>query len=215
MKKLIAIVLTAVFVLSGCSANLLDPTLLPAAADAQQTAELQSTAEPTSEATIEPTQEPTPELTVEPTLAPTATPIRMPGIVGSQAYDIIISLENSGVTEPPTQSIPYGFYWQSSITDVGVQFMYDITANDNHELAFATFTVFGEDTVGVLAYCASLPYEKADPDEAMAFVNEHLGEDAQVTIGDAIFTLKQFDGGTMLDVSVVGYDDYISQLIGG
>lgn len=192
-----------------------EPTLSEVQADVTATPTTIPASTPTP--TLKPVATSALESTPEPSLEPSTTVLKMPGIKGSQAYDVILSLEQNGVAEPDTQTISNGFYWQSSITDVGVQFMYDITANEDHEIACATFTVFEEDTVGVLAYCASLPYDAADSDAAMAFVNAHLGEDAQTTIGDAIFTLTQLkDGtGTMLDISVVGYDDYVMQLIGG
>lgn len=93
MKKLIAIVLAAVFVLAGCSANLLDPTLLPAAADEQQTAELQSTAEPTSEATLEPTEKPKAEAAYEITYQNVFSWVNS---IGTTHAQIIVEITNTG-----------------------------------------------------------------------------------------------------------------------
>lgn len=203
-----------------------EPTSTPA-----PTSTPQPTATPTPQPTATPTQEPTATPTQEPTQAPTATPIPtntpeptetpeptpaplvMPGIGGSNAYDIVLSLVKHGIEKPKTQHIDGGFEWAAS-TSLGYAYIsYDVVANDRHEVCHATFSFNGED-IGFLTFAATMPYDKADKDTAKDFVSEHIwdgeGNNAEKIIGDAKFTVYPRDNGATLiieDVDAAAYYD--------
>lgn len=180
---------------------------LPSSNDIQPAKSAPTAASPASTAV------PTPS----PTAAPTAVPSpKIPGIGGSQAYDVIISLEENGVKRPETKTTEDGlFEWLSETVQFGDTFVtYEIHANENHEILDATFNMFGADN-GFLSFAATLPYSCAEKEKAVQFVKEHMtGENASITIGDAIFSIYPHEkGGAMLTIQDIDADAFYSELI--
>lgn len=149
------------------------------------------------------------ETTVEDSSAANATFSGMPGIVGSQVYDLILSLENEGIPKAETVNIDGGFQYTSSTT----QYAYSITANSDHEIASAQFFVFEGGDKAYLSFCATLPYEEASPDDASQWVQENIGTDNSTMFGDAIFSLSSGTQGPILTIKSVRFDDYILSMI--
>lgn len=131
---------------------------------------------------------------------------KMPGIPGSQVYDIIISLEDSGIPKADTVTNDDGFQYDSVTTD----YAYSITANSDHEVSCAVFYVFSEeDTEGYLKYCASMPYDTSDSEAAQAWVDENLGSESETTFGEALYVLSVGNQGPVLTIKSTGFDDYV------
>lgn len=145
-----------------------------------------------------------------------AEQINMPGIDGSQAYDIIISLKELGIPQPDTKSIDGGFQWTSENATMGTtSIMYDITANENHEICTATFNMRGSDN-GFLSWVGSLPYDSADTEKTQSFISSHLtGEDASLIVGDALWEIFPYEDGegAMLRLSDVESAAYYDALL--
>lgn len=164
------------------------------------------------------TQAPTQAPTLSPTATPEPTPEKLdaPGIDGSQAYDVILSLEKLGITKPETKTTSDGlFEWSSNMVMIdGALVYYEIHANSKHEILSATFNMSGGDN-GFLTYAATLPYAAADKAAAVQFVKDHMtGEDASITIGDAVFSLYHNDnGGAMLTIADVDSESYYLSII--
>ena len=128
----------------------------------------------------------------------------MPVVAGSNAYDITTSLENNGLPEAERSSTSDGYTFTATSSD----YSYTINTDKDYALSSAEYYVFAEDN-GFLGFCASFPYDAADSQTAMDWVNENLGNDAETTIGDATFTLSNGESGPVLKVSAQGRDDYL------
>lgn len=128
----------------------------------------------------------------------------MPVVVGSNAYDITVSLEKNGLPEAERSSTSDGYTFTATSPD----YSYTINTDKDYALSSAEYYVFAEDN-GFLGFCASFPYDAADSQAAMDWVNENIGNDAETTIGDATFTLSNGESGPVLKVSALGRDDYL------
>lgn len=128
----------------------------------------------------------------------------MPVVAGSNAYDITTSLENNGLPEAERSSTSDGYTFTATSSD----YSYTINTDKDYALSSAEYYVFAEDN-GFLGFCASFPYNAADSQAAMDWVNENIGNDAETTIGDATFTLSNSESGPVLKVSAQGRDDYL------
>lgn len=128
----------------------------------------------------------------------------MPVVAGSNAYDITVSLEKNGLPEAERSSTSDGYTFTATSSD----YSYTINTDKDYALSSAEYYVFTEDN-GFLGFCASFPYDAADSQAAMDWVNENIGNDAETTIGDAAFTLSNSESGPVLKVSAQGRDDYL------
>ena len=132
----------------------------------------------------------------------------VPAIKGSQAYDIIISLEETGIPKADAMETTDGFSFSSTTAS----YSYYIETNSKHEVMCAKFMVLDGNDDGYLGFCGSMPYDKADSN-AQQWVNDNIGTDATETFGDAIYTLSVGDQGPILTIKAVGYDEYVMELI--
>ena len=130
----------------------------------------------------------------------------MPVVAGSNAYDITVSLEQNGLPEATRTEASDGY----TFTATDENYSYTINADKDYALSYAEYQVFGEDN-GFLGFCASFPYDAADGEATMAWVNDNIGTDAETTVGDATFTLTTNDQGPVLKVSAFGRDEYLMQ----
>lgn len=171
------------------------------------------TAETTQEATAAPVVTPTPTPAPTSTPEPTPTPIAMPGIGGSNAYDVVLSLVEHGIEKPETQYIDGGYQYTAGAQIGQTYVSYDIIANRDHEVCHATFNMYGPDN-GFLWFAATLPYDAADKDAATAFVEAHLsGDPATLVIGDARFAIYPGEKNVMLEISDVDSEAYYSAVL--
>ena len=138
----------------------------------------------------------------------------MPGIDGSNAYAVIQSLVNTGIKKPKTQHIDGGFQWTADPVSLGgAMVSYDIKANEDHEICSATFTLAGKDN-GYLWFVSTFPFDSADKDASGDFVKEHMaGENASLTIGDALFEMMPSKNGAVLKISDVDAAAYYDELL--
>lgn len=130
----------------------------------------------------------------------------MPVVVGSNAYDITVSLEQNGLPEATRTEASDGY----TFTATNADYSYTINTDKDYALSYAEYQVFGDDN-GYLGFCASFPYDAADSESAMDWVNANIGTEAETTIGDATFTLTTNDQGPVLKVSAPGRDEYLMQ----
>lgn len=133
----------------------------------------------------------------------------VPGIKGSQVYDIVKSLADTGIPEADSNTTSDGFQFDST-TD---KYAYSISTNSDHEVMSAQFFVFAPtDDEGYLGFCASMPYDEASPD-AMQWVNDNAGSEAEITFGDAIYQLSVGEQGPILTIKSVDYDKYMMDVL--
>lgn len=143
----------------------------------------------------------------------------MPGIDGSNAYDVIESLAQTGIKKPKTQHIDGGFQWTVDPVSLGgAMVSYDIKANKDHEICSATFSLAGKDN-GYLWFVSTFPFDSSDKDASGAFVKKHMtGENASITIGDALFEMMPSKNGAVLKISDVDaaayYDELLNEKLG-
>ena len=143
----------------------------------------------------------------------------MPGIDGSNAYDVIESLTQTGIKKPKTQHIDGGFQWTVDPVSLGgAMVSYDIKANKDHEICSATFALAGKDN-GYLWFVSTFPFDSSDKDASGAFVKKHMtGENASLTIGDALFEMMPNKNGAVLKISDVDaaayYDELLNEKLG-
>ena len=124
-----------------------------------------------------------------------------PGIKGSQAYDIIIDLDNNGIPKAETVNTSYGYQYDSMTSEYG----YSITANSKHEIMCATFYLMNDDN-SFMTHCATMPYDSADTEAASKWVEENIGSEAETTIGEAKFILYNGTNGPVLTIQDPGFD---------
>lgn len=133
----------------------------------------------------------------------------MPTIKSSQAYDIVLSLEENGIPKPKTQSTDDGYSW-SSFTN---NYSYYIVSNKKHEVAYAEFMVLRGDGEDYLKYCATLPYKNSQPDKAKKWIEDNIGNEAKTIISDVVFELSNGKSGPILIIKSKDYDKYLDYKI--
>lgn len=135
-----------------------------------------------------------------------------PSIKGSNAYDIVISLEEIGIEKPERKQILGGYQWTSTpILIDGNAVMYDIITNSDHEIVTSKFTYMGKD-IGYLHFVSTMPYDSNDIKEATAFVNSFAGAEITTQIGDAKYTLLPVTTGTGAILTIED-EEYLSWLL--
>lgn len=127
----------------------------------------------------------------------------VPTIKGSQAYDIVLSLEEQGLSAPDAVPTQDGYSWTYNDSS----YSYYISSNTSHEVISASFTSLSQDN-GFLAFCATMPYDSSDANKAQAWVSDNFGTDATITIGDADFKLTGGDNPS-LSINAQGFEDYV------
>lgn len=136
-----------------------------------------------------------------------------PGIKGSSAYDITVSLKKMGITVGDRQSAKDGYRWDvPSFTSNGAVCSAYISANKNYEVCYATFTMAGKNN-GFLYFAATMPYEGKKDNSAAEWVEKNLNTKEEITRqdGDIIYKLTPMPNGAgwYLDVEHVDYPDYL------
>lgn len=162
-----------------------------------------------------------PTHTTVPTTAPTSAPksTSQPSIAGSQVYDIILSLEDKGIPKAATQTSKdasdYTIYQHaSSGMDDSSFISYNITSDHNHAVSYAVFNVNNGEAPWYLPFCATMPYDSAEPEKAAQFVRDNAAKEASTQIGDAIFDIYPNDnGGAMLTITAAGYQAWCLEQI--
>ena len=154
-----------------------------------QTPTATPTAKPTATPTASPTTSSTPLITPEPTEEPAA----IPALAGSYAYDFIYSLEEYGIEKPKTQYFDWGYQWQSDIAEINDCFVqYLVCSNKKHEVAYISVNAWGDMAERILPFCATLPYDGNNSEEAYKWVKDNIASDEVTTqIGDAVYTIYQ------------------------
>lgn len=132
----------------------------------------------------------------------------VPSIKGSQAYDIVLSLEDTGIPKADAETTSDGFRFSSSTSE----YSYDIETNNKHEVMCAQFMVLSGNDNGYLGFCGSMPYDSSDS-SAQQWVNDNVGTEASKTFGDAIYSLSVGSQGPILTIKATGYDDYVMEIL--
>lgn len=131
-------------------------------------------------------------------------------INGSNAYDIVVNLENNGFSKHEISEIPNGYIFMGFSDSE----MYRLETDDKYSIVESTFvTYYQSDSNGYLKYCATMPYEKADTQAAVDFISKNIGGESTITIGDAVFTLRPIAKGNELKIHAEGFDEYVNQCL--
>lgn len=139
-----------------------------------------------------------------------AASLVIPVITGSNAYDVTVSLENTGMPKADRTEVSDGYTFTSASED----YSYTISTDTDYAISSAEFDVLGDDN-GFLAFCASIPHDQADGTE-MDWVKNNIGTEATTTIGDATYTLSvDMQGRPYLTIMAIGRDDYLAQKLAG
>lgn len=136
-----------------------------------------------------------------------------PGIKGSSAYDITLSLKNMGVTVNDRQSAKDGYRWDiPSFYDGGTLCSGYIVTNQKFEICYMSFSMIGKSN-GFLYFAATMPYEGKKDNSAAEWVEKNLNTKEEITRqdGDIIYKLTPMLNGPgwFLDVEHVDYPDYL------
>ncbi|MBQ8556160.1 MAG: hypothetical protein IJ438_09870 [Clostridia bacterium] len=146
---------------------------------------------------------------------PTATPIptatcmpemTKPGISGSNAYDITVTLEDMGFNIGKRQETATkdGYVWYISGIIDGTSYVAHLETNREYEIYDATFMMTGTDAT-YLPWAATLPHELAEQDSTVSWVKQQQDrkETGSITVGDAIWTYTPSKIGGTLRVQCV------------
>lgn len=135
-----------------------------------------------------------------------------PGIKGSSAYDITVSLKNMGKNVPAREADDDGYHWSFSFIDGGTDCYVYLVANKKYEISYATFSMRGKNN-GFLYFAATMPYDGKKDNSAAEWVEKNLNTKEEITRqdGDIIYKLTPSkDGKTLyLDIEHVDYPDYL------
>ena len=136
-----------------------------------------------------------------------------PGIKGSSAYDITLSLKNIGVTVNDRQSTEDGYRWDiPSFYDGGTLCYGYIVSNKKFEICYMSFSMIGKSN-GFLYFAATMPYEGKEDNSAAEWVENNLNTKEEITRqdGDIIYKITPMPNGAgwFLDVEHVDYPDYL------
>lgn len=135
-----------------------------------------------------------------------------PGIKGSSAYDITVSLKNIGKNVPARESDDDGYHWSFSFIDGGTDCYVYLVTNKKYEISYATFSMRGKNN-GFLYFAATMPYEGKKDNSAAEWVEKNLNTKEEITRqdGDIIYKLTPMPNGAgwYLDVEHVDYPDYL------
>lgn len=128
----------------------------------------------------------------------------MPIIEGTQAYDIIYSLEDMGFTVPDSVNTDDGYTWTSS----NAEGSYTIEANSKHEVGYAKFMSLNGAS-DYISYCATMPADNIDSEQARQWVTNNAGNEVSETFGDALFELSNGTQGPILEIKSLDWDQYL------
>lgn len=135
-----------------------------------------------------------------------------PGIKGSSAYDITVSLKNMGKNVPGRESDSDGYHWSFSFIDGGTDCYVYLVTNKKYEISYATFSMRGKNN-GFLYFAATMPYEGKKDNSAAEWVEKNLNTKKEITRqdGDIIYKLTPMPNGNgwTLDIEHADYPDYL------
>ena len=147
---------------------------------------------------------------------------RRPGVDGSNAYDIINTLEALGFTVGGRQVTSDGYLWTCTGVSSYGSYAIAVDANMFYEIHQATITHAGNDVI-FLPWAATLPFDQADVDETVAWIKSCQTElrAGELVTGDAIWRFQPHTNGqsggtlTITDEAAEAYSDYLlGQLLG-
>lgn len=136
--------------------------------------------------------------------------VTIPIVKGSNAYDITVSLEKNGLPKAERSETDDGFTFSATNSE----YSYIIETDKDYALSYADYYVLGEDK-GFLGFCASFPYDSADSQTIMTWVNENIGTEAETVIGDAEFYLSVAETGPVLKIQAAGRKEYLENKLFG
>ncbi|MDL2254229.1 hypothetical protein LJC49_09240 [Ruminococcaceae bacterium OttesenSCG-928-I18] len=120
-----------------------------------------------------------------------------------KAGELMAELESYGVVQSGSEEISEGTMYTSDFTSVGgCMFNYSIISTDNGDLYSAEFYIEGNDTEGILAFCAAYGFEGADKETATDFVTKNINTEFSTASGprETVLTI----GNTVLSIVVDG-----------
>lgn len=147
---------------------------------------------------------------------------RRPGVDGSNAYDIINTLEALGFTIGGRQVTSDGYLWTCTGVSSYGSYAVTVDANKFYEIHQANITHAGNDVI-FLTWAATLPFDQADVDETVAWIRSCQTERraGELVTGDAIWRYQPHTNGqsggtlTITDEAAEAYSDYLlGQLLG-
>lgn len=131
----------------------------------------------------------------------------MPVVAGSNAYDVTVSLEDTGIEcERSAKSSTDGYYF-SGANDTNTHII-SIETDKDYAVGYIRADFMGNEYDGYLGFVASFPRDDGTEQDAMDWVNENYGTDTTTTFGNATYELYVTDNGGCLIIKADGYDDY-------
>lgn len=134
---------------------------------------------------------------------PTATPMVKAGIVGSNAYDITVTLDERGfdIGKRQETATKDGYTWYISSSIDGTSYIAQIETNRKYEIYDATFIMTGTDAT-YLPWAATFPHDLAEQESTVAWVKDQQSrkEAGMITVGDAIWIYTPSESGGILRV---------------
>lgn len=140
-----------------------------------------------------------------------------PGIAGSNAYDLTIGAEDSGLTVGKRQVTSDGYSWLITGSSLYGSYTISVETNKQYEIHRAVFSHAGND-VTFFPWAVTLPFEAADIDGVTAWVNACQKASRLDTLitGDAVWTYKPHDNGQhggVLTLTVDTFEEYSLYLL--
>lgn len=178
-----------------------------------------STANPTktATATVKATAQPTKQPTATPTATQVSTPAIpgtfRPGIEGTNAYDVTVAMESTGLEVPKRQEVQDGYIWQSETYKEGnILYNIEIETTKDYRVTSMQITMQGGNNNFVWWSCACMFGEES---EQVAWLKENMWNETTTTktFNDAVWTITPINKGVTIHIQHVDAESWYMSLI--
>ena len=168
-------------------------------------------------------EKPTP--TATPTVTPTATSTEAPsptpaipgtfrpGIEGTNAYDVTVAMESTGLEVPKRQEVQDGYIWQSQTYKEGnILYNIEIETTKDYRVTSMQIAMQGGNNNFVWWACACMFGEES---EQVAWLKENMWNETTTTktFNDAIWTITPINKGVTVRIQHVDAESWYMSLI--
>ena len=164
-----------------------------------------------------PTETPTVPLTSAPTATPSPSPAIpgtfRPGIEGTNAYDVTVAMESTGLEVPKRQEVQDGYAWQSKTYKEGnILYNIEIETTKDYRVTSMQVTMQGGNNNFVWWACACMFGEES---EQVAWLKENMWNETTTTknFNDDAWTINPLNKGVTVRIQHVDAEKWYMSLI--
>lgn len=164
---------------------------------------------PTATSTVTPTA----TSTEAPSPTPTIPGTFRPGIEGTNAYDVTVAMESTGLEVPKRQEVQDGYIWQSQTYKEGnILYNIEIETTKDYRVTSMHIAMQGGNNNFVWWACACMFGEES---EQVAWLKENMWNETTITktFNDAVWTITPINKGVTIHIQHVDAESWYMSLI--